>query len=353
MEWLEGIRFEDPLWLLALALAPVIFWLRRKRSIAFWVIPFAGVWAGPAGRRFSRWPAWLAGAGLALLLAALARPQQRTQRIGTRSQGYDLMLAVDLSGSMLTEDYLAGGKPINRLEAIKPVLKAFTDRRPDDRIGVVIFAGRAYTLSPLTTDHIWLSRQIDQLRIGRIEEGTAIGDGLGLALMRLERMERIGQVGGTPRLGAFIVLVTDGANNHGALAPAEAAQLARLSGIPVYALGIGHSGKVSVPILDDQGRKQGYRKEESDLDEGALRQIAEATGGRYFRADDTGTIEAAFAAINATRKNEFRSHAYLVTTELFPWLAGAATALFALAALLLPSRFGTPAARAPADVSLA
>ncbi len=346
------MRFADPLWLLALAGAPVILWLRRRRSIAFWVIPFAGEWAGRGAARFSRWPAVLAGAGLVLLVAALARPQQRTKRIGARSQGYDLMLAVDLSGSMLTEDYRRDDRPINRLEAIKPVLKAFTDRRPDDRIGVVIFAGRAYTLSPLTTDHAWLSRQIDQLQIGRIEEGTAIGDGLALSLMRLERMERVGQSGGPPRLGAFIVLLTDGANNHGALTPPEAAQLARLSGVPVYALGIGHSGKVSVPILDDRGRKQGYRKEESDLDEGALHRIAEATGGRYFRADETGTIEAAFAAIDAARKNEFQSRAYYVTTELFPWLAGAAGTLLALAALMIPARFGS-AGQTPAHVPLA
>ncbi len=340
MEWPAGIRFDAPLWLLTLALVPLVVALRHRRGIAFWVVPFAGAWAQRESSRFSRRPLLLAGAGLALLAGALARPQRLTQRQGAHSQGYDLMLAVDLSGSMLTEDYARGGHPINRLEAIKPVLKAFADRRPDDRIGIVIFAGRAYTLAPLTRDHTWLSRQIDQLQIGRIEEGTAIGDGVGLALMRLERLERLAAAGGERRLGSFIVLVTDGANNRGALNPTEAAQLARLSAIPVYALGIGQSGKVSVPIIDDQGRRQGYRKEDSDLDEGALRQIAETTGGRYFRADDVGTIQAAFAAIDATRKREFTAHAEYVTTELFPWLAIPATALLGLAALLLPARFG-------------
>ena len=349
MAWLAGIRFADPLWLLALALAPLLVWLRRKRSIAFWVIPYAGQWARTESGRAGRLPIRLAGAGLFFLIVALARPQQRVQKLGERSQGYDLMLAVDLSGSMLTEDYDRGGKPINRLEAIKPVIKAFADRRPDDRIGMVIFAGRAYTLSPLTTDHAWLSRQIDQLQIGRIEEGTAIGDGLALSLMRLERLERLGQKAGEPRVGAFIVLVTDGANNRGTLSPPEAAQLAHLSGIPVYVLGIGKTGKVSVPIIDDQGHRQGYRKEDSDLDEGALRQIVEATGGRYFRADDVGTIQAAFAAIDATRKNQFQTQSYFVTTELFPRVAMLSGLLIALAAVVNLTRF-KPAFSHPADV---
>jgi len=350
--WLAGIRFADPLWLLALALAPLLVWLRRKRSIAFWVIPYSGRWARVESARTLRLPLWLVGIALILLIVALARPQQHLQKLGERSQGYDLMLAVDLSGSMLTEDYARDGKPINRLEAIKPVLKAFADRRPDDRIGMVIFAGRAYTLSPLTTDHAWLSRQIDQLQIGRIEEGTAIGDGLALSLMRLERLERLGQKAGEPRVGAFVVLVTDGANNRGELAPAQAAQLAHLSGIPVYALGIGKTGKVSVPIIDDQGHKHGYRKEDSDLDEAALQQIVEATGGRYFRADDVGTIQAAFAAIDATRKNQFLTQSYFVTTELFPGIAVVAGLLIVLAAILNLVRFGPLPARS-SDVPLA
>jgi Ca-activated chloride channel family protein len=347
--WLAGIRFADPLWLLALALAPLLVWLRRKRSIAFWVIPYAGQWARVESARVARLPIRLVSAGLMLLVVALARPQQRVQKLGERSQGYDLMLAVDLSGSMLTEDYQRNGKPINRLEAIKPVLKAFADRRPDDRIGMVIFAGRAYTLSPLTTDHAWLSRQIDQLQIGRIEEGTAIGDGLALSLMRLERLERLGQTAGEPRVGEFVVLVTDGANNRGTLAPPEAARLAHLSGIPVYVLGIGKTGKVSVPIFDDEGHKKGYDKEDSDLDEASLQQIVETTGGRYFRADDVGSIQAAFAAIDATRKTQFQSQSFFVVTELFPTIATIAGLLIALAAILILAQFSAPASR-PADV---
>ena len=349
MAWLAGIRFADPLWLLALALAPLLVWLRRKRSIAFWVIPYAGQWARVESLLVARLPIRLVGAGLILLVVALARPQQRMQKLGERSQGYDLMLAVDLSGSMLTEDYQRNGKPINRLEAIKPVLKAFADRRPDDRIGMVIFAGRAYTLSPLTTDHAWLSRQIDQLQIGRIEEGTAIGDGLALSLMRLERLERLGQTAGEQRVGEFVVLVTDGANNRGTLSPPEASHLARLSGIPVYVLGIGKTGMVSVPVFDDQGHKKGYDKETSDLDEASLQQIVETTGGRYFRADDVGSIQAAFAAIDATRKTQFQAQSYFVITELFPAIATIGGLLIALGAMITLARFSPPSPR-PADV---
>ncbi len=340
LDWFQGIHFDSVWWFLALALAAPLAWLRRRRSIPFWVVPFAGVWAERERSVFSRAPALLAGAGLVLLVGALARPERLTEKHEVRTQGYDLMLAIDLSGSMLSEDYERGGKPISRVDAIKPLIKAFIAGRPNDRIGVIIFAGRAYTLSPLTTDHAWLTRQIDALQIGRIEEGTAIGDGLGLALMRLEKF---GQVSGERHRGGFILLLTDGANNHGALAPKEAAQLARDTGVPVFPLGIGRAGQVSVPIFNSEGAKTGYRLEESDLDEGSLREIAGITGGRYFRADDIGTLSAAFAAIDATKKNEFHVESYYSKSELYTWLAGAAAVLLFAGAWLIPQRDGAPA----------
>ncbi len=244
------------------------------------------------------------------------------------------MLAIDLSGSMLAEDYEKGGDRINRLQAIKPVIQAFINDRPNDRIGVVVFSGNAYTLAPLTFDHDWLAKQTERLKIHLIEDGTAIGDGMGVALTRLEQAKR--ETGGK-RSGAFIVLLTDGVNNRGALSPEQAAGIAQKRGVPVYTIGAGKDGIVPFPVFDDKGNKIGYRRMMADLDEEALHQISDTTGGHFFRAVDTDTIESAFKAIDKAQKIEFQAKSYLITTELFYWLAAPG-----LAALLLAALFARP-----------
>jgi Ca-activated chloride channel family protein len=244
--------FKDPIWFAALAALPVILWLRSRRRVPVLLVPFAAAWHRPSLAAPSRWPVGLAVAGIVLLVAALARPQRVEDKREVHSQGYDIMLAVDLSGSMLAEDYVRDGERINRLQAIKPVIQAFIDKRPADRIGVVLFSGRAYTMAPLTFDHDWLAKQLERVRIGLIEDGTAIGDGLGVSLTRLEQAKR---ESGGKRQGAFIVLLTDGANNRGALTPAQATELAKSRGIPVYTIGAGQDGLVPFPVFDDKGRK--------------------------------------------------------------------------------------------------
>ena len=331
---MERIIFHDPLWLLALAALPLLAWLRGRRRTPVLVIPFAAAWHRPSLAAPARWPAVLAFAGLALLVVALARPQRVEDKREVRSEGYDIVLAIDLSTSMRAEDFEKDGERINRLQAIKPVIQAFIERRPTDRIGIVLFAGRAYTMAPLTFDHGWLARQLSRVRIGMIEDGTAIGDGLGVALTRLEqaKRDRAGR-----RIGAFVVLMTDGANNRGALPPLDAAGIAKSRGIPVYTIGSGKEGIVPVPFYDDEGRKRGYQRMLSDLDEGTLREIAEQTGGKFFRVADTGTIEGAFRAIDRAQKIEFQAKSHLVTTELFWWAAAPG-----LAALLAGAVFARP-----------
>jgi len=267
----------------------------------------------------------IAAIGLILVITALARPQRVEDRHEVNTKGYDIMLAIDLSGSMLAEDYEDRGDRINRLQAIKPVIQAFIKDRPTDRIGIVVFSGKAYTMAPLTFDHDWLERQTERLKIGLIEDGTAIGDGLGIALTRLEQAQR--QENGL-RQGAFVVLLTDGANNRGALAPDQAAIIAKSRGVPVYTIGAGQSGIVPMPVFDDKGNKIGLRRMLSDLDENSLRNIADTTGGYYFRAADSDTVKGAFAAIDKAKKIEFQSKSYLITTELFYWPA--TPGLFAL-----------------------
>ena len=321
---------HDPLWLLALVALPVIAWLRGRRRVPVLLVPFAAAWHRPSLVAPSRLPVMLAFAGLALLVGALARPQRVEDKREVHSEGYDIMLAIDLSTSMRAEDFEKDGEPINRLQAIKPVIQAFIERRPTDRIGIVLFSGRAYTMAPLTFDHDWLSRQLARVKIGMIEDGTAIGDGLGVSLTRLEQAKRDS---GGKRMGAFVVLLTDGANNRGSLQPQQAAELAKSRGIPVYTIGAGKEGYVRVPVFDDNNRKMGYRRMLSDVDEPALRQIADTTGGKFFRVADTGTIESAFKTIDRAQKIEFQAKSFLLTTELFWWLAAPALALLAAAAM--------------------
>lgn len=334
------LSFANPLWLLVLLLIPLVLWWRGRRRIPVLVVPFAAAWYQPSLRGASRWPVIFGVLGLALLAVGLARPQILDQRQITNVEGYDLILAIDLSGSMLAEDYEINGRAANRLQAIKPVIQAFITQRPGDRIGVVLFAGRAYTLAPLTFDHAWLGKQIERLKIGLIEDGTAIGDGLGVALSRLEQAKRTND---GKRAGAFVVLLTDGANNSGSLAPIAAAEIAKERAIPVYTIGAGRDGIVPMPAFDQQGNRIGTQRMRSDLDEPTLRHIAELTGGGYFRAADSNTAKRAFAAIDQNRKIKFEAKSTTITNEYFPWFTFPGAACLLLAGLFIrPNSLTTP-----------
>jgi len=322
-----GWSLANPAWLLFVLALPLIAWLRARRGQPVFVIPFVSRWSGRDAVPRSRLPVILVNAGIVLLAIALARPQHIDEKHLVKQKGYDIVLAIDLSGSMLAEDYERGGQRINRLQAMKPIIEAFMARRPNDRIGVVTFGGRAYTLAPLSSDHDWLHEQVGRLKVGLIEDGTAIGDALALAVARLNQPEREkdGQ-----RLGGFIVLLTDGANNSGSIDPKQAAQLAKAKGIPVYTIGAGQEGEVPMPVFDDHGRKLGYETVLSELDERTLADIADTTGGRYFRAMDSGTVDAAFAAIDRERKLEFDAKSSVHTQEFYQFAAWPGFGLFAV-----------------------
>lgn len=346
---MDNYTLHDPYWLLLLLLLPLGFWLRSLRSVQVLLVPFAAAWHRPSLVAPARWPVALGTIGLTLLVAALARPQKIEDKIREHNRGYDLMLCIDLSGSMLSEDYQKDGERLNRLQAITPVVDAFIQKRPNDRIGIVVFAGRAYTLSPLTFDHAWLGTQVKRLNIGLIEDGTAIGDGLGIALTRLEQAahENAGR-----RLGAFVVLLTDGVNNRGTLSPEQATEIASARGIPVYTIGAGTNGFAPFPIFRD-GVKIGYQRIQTDLDEGALRTISNKTNGRFFRAADMQTIQSAFDTIDKSQKIEFEAKTYLITTELFAWIAAPGLALLLLAAWLVRAPSAPRTAAGPPGTSAA
>ena len=307
----SGFTLRDPLWLWMLLLLPALVWLRARRGQPVLVVPFAPQWLGSDPLRRSRWPQVLLFTGLALLIVSMSRPQRVEERKLVHQMGYDIVLAIDLSSSMLERDYERGGRRMNRLQAIKPIIEAFMARRPSDRIGVVAFGGRAYTLAPLSFDHGWLRRQVGRLRVGLVEDGTAVGDALALAISRLDQVER---VHAGERQGGFVILLTDGANNAGSVEPLEAAKVAGAKGIPVYTIGAGASGG---GVLGRVGLPFRVGPLGSNLDEGTLQAIAEETGGRFFLATDSGTIDTAFAAIDSERKIEFDAKANLRATELF------------------------------------
>ncbi|WP_221030936.1 VWA domain-containing protein [Actomonas aquatica] len=340
---MNDLSLQYPGWLALLLLLPLVAWWRWRRGANAMVVPYVATWCRLPINPLSNQAAVFTMLGLVLGVVALSRPQVLEGHNEVLKQGYDIMLAIDLSGSMLAEDYERDGQRINRLEAIKPVIQAFMADRPDDRIGLIVFAGRAYTLAPPTFDHGWLTRQTQKLRIGIMEDGTAIGDGLGMALARLDHSrdgddDEEGAGAGEGKAteqddaGAFVVLLTDGANNAGALKPMQAADIAEARGIPVYTIGAGRAGTAPFPIFDSAGNKTGYRRIVSDLDEGTLRQVATRTGGEFYRADSADTVKAAFAAIDASQKVSFTARAHLRARELFTWFLGASVGLIVVGA---------------------
>ncbi len=234
------------------------------------------------------------------------------------------MVALDVSGSMAAEDF----QPRNRLEVAKEVVAEFVKRRTSDRVGLVIFAGRSLTKAPPTTDTAVLLRQLDDVRLDMLPDGTAIGSGLATSLTRLRRSKAKSKV---------IVLVTDGSNNAGEIDPATAADMAKAMEVRVYTILVGRGGRVPVPVkvqnpyTGEVGRQTIMT--EVQIDEGLLKRIAERTGGEFFRATDSQSLRAIFDRIDRLEKSEIKFASYRRYRELFPGVLAAAAALLALAAL--------------------
>lgn len=323
------MRFHDPQWLLLLlALIPWALLLHRRERTApaLAIADGAGLAALPETLR-ARCGRWLPYARLLLLsltIVALARPQTVERETKVRSEGVDLVIALDFSTSMLAED-LSGGEPRrNRLAIAKEVLGDFIGGRRGDRIGVVAFAARPYPAVPLTTDHVWLRGAVARLQTGAIEDGTAVGDAILAALNRLR-----GASAQAAAKSQAVILITDGRNNAGDTAPQVAAAAARTLGIRIHAIGIGSRGPAVIPVADPLGGVL-YRNVQADLDEAVLGEIAAATGGRYFRADDKAGLAQVFEAIDKLEKRPLEETVYFTYGELFaPLLLGALALLVA------------------------
>jgi Ca-activated chloride channel family protein len=323
-------NFRDPGWLLALVALALVAVARRWRRAPVFVVPYATEWEPVSPRSRVGWPTLAAAAGLGLLVVALARPQWIEHRAPDRKPGYDIVLALDLSTSMYAEDFQTDGRVLSRLQTLKPIIEAFINRRPNDRIAIVAFAGKAYTFAPLTLDHDWLRKQTARLAVGAVEDGTAIGDAIGVALTRVEQGARNQEA---KRAGSFVVLLTDGGSNRGALDPRQMAELAAERGVVIHTIAAGVDGMVAMPVFDAAGKRVGTELQPSDLDGLLMRDIAEITGGFYFRAADVKSLVTAFAKIDQSERVEFAAAPVLIPRDLSAYFLWPALPLWALAAV--------------------
>jgi Ca-activated chloride channel family protein len=305
------MRFHDPQLLAFLLLLLALLMRRRTRSVVP-SIPFADgslllQLPETARSQAVRLMPWMQLLVLVLLVIALARPQKVTRETTVLTKAVDLMIALDLSSSMLAEDATQAGARKNRLAAAKEVLSAFVQKRSGDRVGLVAFAARPYSVAPLTLDHAWLKNAVARLQVGAVEDGTAVGDALVAALNRLRDKKAESRA---------VILISDGVSNTGT-PPAQAAAAAAALGIRVYTVGIGSKGTALFPVDDPLGGVS-YQQMVADLDETTLRAIASITGGRYFRADNQRGLELVFQDIDTLVKRPVEQKLYFSYLELFP-----------------------------------
>lgn len=326
------MRLHDPWALVLLALIPLLFvWRWRAGYGAAVRYPSLSLLRGlPTGGR-QRWR-WvvpvLRGLVLVLLSLALARPQLGKAESRYVGAGIDIVLSVDISGSMRSEDFRLDGRRVSRLDVVKSVVRDFVTERPGDRIGLVLFSARPYTQCPLTLDHGWLLRNLERARIGMIEDGTAVGSALATAVGRLEQASAQNSTQNAAK-NAVVILLTDGQNNAGKISPLTAAEAARALGIKVYTIGAGTKGMAPYPARDAFGNLV-YRPVQVDIDEQTLSRIADTTGGRYFRATDTQSLRDIYETIDQLERTAFDAPRYLDYDELYPWLLVPALALLGL-----------------------
>lgn len=318
------MSFANPGYLfLLLLLIPIIgwyIWKLRNAKASVQLSSTATLQRQPKSLRtyLIHVPFALRVAVVVLLSIALARPQLSNRWQSESTEGIDIMMALDVSGTMLGEDF----KP-NRLEAAKAVATDFVIARPNDQIGLVVFAGESFTQCPLTTDHAVLVNLFQAVKFGMIEDGTAIGLGLANAVNRMKD---------SPTKSKVIILLTDGSNNRGEIDPQTAAEIAKTYGIRVYAIGVGSYGKVRVPIQTPYGTQYGTM--DSEFDEQTLRNIATTTGGEYFRATDNSSLKAIYNQIDQLEKTKIRVREYSKRTENFTPFLWAALACLLLEILL-------------------
>lgn len=321
---MDSLRFVHPELLWLLLLLPLLAILRGRRgpapALVFSSISVARSIAGNRKASPGRLLGILRLTAMGLIIIGMARPQWGNTTTEIEASGIDILLAVDISGSMEARDFSLNGQAANRLDVVKSVVAKFIKERPNDRIGLVAFAGRPYMVCPLTLDHDWLQQRLDSLKTGMVEDGTAIGSAIASGVNRLRDRDAKSRIQ---------ILLTDGMNNAGKVSPLTAAEAAETLGIKVYTIGAGTRGEAPMPVQDQFGRKRLMRVK-VDIDEKSLSKVAEITGAKYFRATDTRSLEKIYEEINAMEATTRKIKHFSRYRELFAWLVAAALILLAV-----------------------
>ena len=325
-------RFLQPEWFWLLVLLPlVLLWRGRRGPVA--AIEFSDVSLAREMARRGRskigWLMWmlpiLAGA---LMIVGLARPQRAHGRTEVTANGIDIVLGLDVSGSMQALDFQMEHQRVNRIEVVKSVVSKFIDERPDDRIGIIAFAGAPYLVSPLTLDHDWLQQNLDRVAVGGVDDGTAIGSAIAAGVNRLRLTQAKSKV---------IILLTDGVNNTGKISPIAAAEAARAMGVKIYTIGVGVRGDAPIPVRDALGNAR-LVMAKVDVDEKTLQAVADATGGKFYRATDTDSLQKIYEQINRLEKSAQTVQKFEHTDELYSWALIPALGILGFSLLLQQTR---------------
>jgi Ca-activated chloride channel homolog len=328
---LSQLRFADPWCLLLLLLLPLLLlrrrWVQRnlKGGLTFSQLGLAGQLGFSWTTRFFKGLYFFKLIGIAAVILAFARPQLGSAEEDILTEGVDIMIAIDISGSMAAEDF----RPKNRISVAKQVVQDFVRGRQSDRIGLVVFAAKSFTKCPLTIDYDVLLRQIDDVNLGAIEDGTAIGNGLATAVNRLRLSKAKSRV---------IILLTDGVNNSGEIDPLTAADIAKSLGIKVYTVGVGREGIAPFPVNDPVFGKR-YVDVEVKIDEEILQKISESTGAQYFRAFDSDSLQNIFKTIDGLEKSRISVKSYTHYNEIFSYFLWPGLSFLVGETLLSHTRF--------------
>jgi Ca-activated chloride channel family protein len=325
-------RFLQPEWFWLFALLPIVlFWRGRRGPVA--AIEYSDISLAREiarrGRSRLGWLLWMLPIlAAALMIVGLARPQRAHGRTLITANGIDIVLGLDVSGSMQALDFLVDHQRVNRIEVVKSVVSKFIEERQDDRIGIIAFAGSPYLVSPITLDHDWLQQNLERISVANVDDGTAIGSALAASVNRLRLTQAKSKV---------VVLLTDGVNNTGKISPMAAAEAAKAMGIKVYTIGVGVRGEAPYPVQDAAGNRRLIRIK-VDVDEKTLQAIADETGGKFYRATDTDSLRQIYEQINRLEKSAQSVQKFEHTEELYPYAVIPALAILGFSLLLQQTR---------------
>jgi Ca-activated chloride channel family protein len=328
------IRFLQPEWLWLLALLPMVMLLRGRRgpvaAVEFSDVGLARQVARGSRARAGRWLWLLSVLAGALMIVGLARPQRAHSRTEVTANGIDIVLGLDVSGSMQALDFLVDNRRVNRIEVVKSVVSKFIEERPSDRIGLIAFAAAPYLVSPLTLDHDWLQQNLVRVSTAvAAEDGTAIGSAIAASVNRLRTRAAKSKV---------VILLTDGMNNTGKISPIAAAEAAKAMGVKIYTIGVGVRGMAPIPVRDEAGNVH-LIMDKVDVDEKTLQTVADVTGGMFYRATDTDSLEKIYEQINRLEKTAQTVQKFEHYDELYSWALIPSVSILGIGLLLQHTRF--------------